>query len=269
MSAQRRPKTRKALGQHFLVDRDVLQRIVDVLPPGPEPVVEIGAGSGELTAALLESGRPVVALEIEPRLLRHLRKRFQASERLRLVQGDARELDMAELAAAPVYDVAGNLPYFAANPIIRRLLESPHPPRVAVVMVQLEVAQELAAEPPNLSLLSVATGVYAEADLLFTVPPEAFDPPPKVRSAVVRLVPRQRPLVPEHRMEPFFDLVSRTFRNPRKQIHNSLSRGLWMAPERATAALQAAGIDPRRRPETLAISEWLALLDACEATATE
>jgi 16S rRNA (adenine1518-N6/adenine1519-N6)-dimethyltransferase len=127
-------------------------------------------------------------------------------------------------------------------------------------MVQKEVARELAARPGKNSLLSISIQVYAEAEYLFDVRPEAFDPPPSIMSGVVRLVIRDRPLVPPALNEPFFDLVARTFRNPRKQVHNALSRALSLAPEAASEALVAAGIEPSRRPETLSVDEWLHLL---------
>ena len=265
----RAPRARKALGQHFLVDTGVLADIATAVrvPPGGI-LLEIGGGTGQLTAALLEAGHEVVALEIEPRLLDHLRQRFSERERLTLVQGDARTIDLAEvIPAGRPFGVVGNLPYFAANPIIRHLLEGHPRPAELVVMVQREVAREITAKPGKLSLLGISVQIYATAEPLFDVPPIAFDPPPAVHSAVVRLTLREAPLVPPARSEAFFALVSGAFRSPRKQIHNSLARAPGQTPEAVGPALAAAGIDPVRRPETLAIEEWLALLDAFEAAA--
>lgn len=229
-------------------------------------VLEIGAGTGQLTEALLEAGHEVVALEVEERLIPHLRKRFRGNPRLRLVLGDARDIDLAAvLPPGRPFAAVGNLPYFAANPIIRHLLEGEPKPTEAVVMVQREVARELAAAPGDASLLTLSVQIYAEAELLFDVAPEAFDPPPNVWSSVVRLRLRDEPLVPGERNEQFFELASKTFRNPRKQIHNALARGVWLPDGGAREALQEAGIDPMRRPETLTIPEWLRLLDATEA----
>jgi 16S rRNA (adenine1518-N6/adenine1519-N6)-dimethyltransferase len=261
------PRPRKALGQHFLRDSGVLADIAGaVRVPEGGLVVEIGAGTGQLTAALLERGHDVVALEVEDRLVDHLRRRFKGQSRLRIVPGDARTFDFALVVpAGRPFVVAGNLPYFAANPIIRHLLEGEPKPSELVVMVQREVARELAAPPGDSSLLSISVQVYAEAQVLFDVPQEAFEPPPTVVSSVVRLTLRPGPLVPAGRMERFFELVAKTFRNPRKQIHNALARGMWLPKGGAEDALRAAGIDPMRRPETLTIAEWLKLLDACEA----
>jgi 16S rRNA (adenine1518-N6/adenine1519-N6)-dimethyltransferase len=228
-------------------------------------VLEIGAGTGQLTEALLEAGHEVVALEVEERLIPHLRKRFGGNPRLRLVLGDARDVDLAPLVGGRPFAVAGNLPYFAAKPIIRQLLEGGAKPTEAVLMVQREVARELASSDGHGSLHAISVLVYAETELLFDVAPEAFDPPPAVWSSVMRLTLRSEPLVPPERRTAFFELVSKTFRNPRKQIHNALSRGVWLPPDGAGPALERAGIEPTRRPETLEIGEWLALLDAVEA----
>lgn len=263
------PRPRKALGQHFLLDSGILADIAAaVRVPAGGVVLEIGAGTGQLTAALLDAGHEVVALEIEDRLISHLERRFRGRTGLTIVQADAREVDLSPLLPpGRAFSVAANLPYFAANPIIRRLLEREPRPVEAVVMVQREVAREIAAPAGDTSLLSISVQVYAEPELLFHVPPEAFDPPPAVWSSVVRLVVRPRPLVPAARLDAFFRLVSTTFRNPRKQVHNALARGTGLPPGGAGQALAAAGIDPMRRAETVTILEWLRLLDACEAVA--
>jgi 16S rRNA (adenine1518-N6/adenine1519-N6)-dimethyltransferase len=229
-------------------------------------VVEIGAGTGQLTEALLDAGYEVIALEVEERLIPHLRRRFAGNKRLRLVLGDAREYDFSRvIEPGRPFVVVGNLPYFAAKPIIRHLLEDPPKPREMVLMVQREVARELTASEGHGSLHAISVLVYAEVEILFDVPPEAFDPPPAVWSSVMRLRLRPQPLVPPERLPSFFELVSRTFRNPRKQIHNALARGMWLPPGGAEEALKRANIDPARRPETLSVEEWLRLLDAVEA----
>jgi len=250
-----------------LRDSGVLADIVDAVrvPPGGF-VLEIGAGTGQLTEALLERGHRVVALEVEPRLVNHLHRRFPHNLALRVIEADARDMDLASFIPADArFSVAGNLPYFAANPIIRHLLEGSPRPAELVVMVQREVAREITAPEGDFSLLTISVQVYAETEHLFDVPPEAFDPPPAVHSSVLRLTLRDQSLVPPERMSSFFSLVSKTFRNPRKQIHNSLGQGTWLPKGGASEALAVAGIDPMRRAETLTIPEWLSLLDACES----
>ncbi len=228
-------------------------------------MLEIGPGTGQLTELLVATGKPVLALEIEPRMIQHLRTRFRGAENLTVFEGDARTTDVTGLVGRGArYSLVGNLPYFAANPIIRHFLEADPQPESMVVMVQREVGREIAAKAGDWSLLTISVQVYAEPELLFDVPAEAFDPPPNVWSSVVRLQMRPEPLVPIERNREFFEFVSRVFRNPRKQIHNSLSRGVWLPEDGAQAALESAGIDPKRRPETLNIADWLRLMDACE-----
>lgn len=261
------PRPRKSLGQHFLRDSGVLADIAAaVRVPDAGIVVEVGAGTGQLTEALLNRGHRVIALEIEPRLVKHLRLRFAGHPGLEVRQADARDTDPADLVPAGTpFVVAGNLPYFAANPIIRHFLEAAPKPVEMVVMVQREVARELTAPPGQLSLLAISVQVYAETEPLFDVRPEAFDPPPKVTSSVVRITLRARPLVPSPRLDAFFALVRGTFRHPRKQIHNALMQSAVQLPDGVAEALADARINPMRRPETLTIVEWLALLDAAEA----
>jgi 16S rRNA (adenine1518-N6/adenine1519-N6)-dimethyltransferase len=261
------PRPRKALGQHFLRDSGVLADIVDALQvPEGGFVLEIGAGTGQLTDVLLQRGHRVMAIEVEARLVSHLQRRFPGNAALRIVEADARDIDLSSYIPPETrFSVAGNLPYFAANPIIRHLLEGSRKPSEMVVMIQREVAREITAAEGDFSLLTISVQLYAAAEHLFDVPPEAFDPPPAVYSSVVRLTLREHPLVPEERIPAFFGLVSKTFRNPRKQIHNALGQGTWLPKGGADEALAAADIDPMRRAETLRIAEWLNLLDACES----
>ncbi|OAI42146.1 hypothetical protein AYO38_11655 [bacterium SCGC AG-212-C10] len=261
------PRPRKELGQHFLRDSGILidiQRAVRV--PAGGTIVEIGAGTGQLTEMLLPLGAPVVALEVETRLLPHLRQRFASATNLKLVQDDARIVDVERLVPATTpYTVAGNLPYFAASPIIRHFLESPHQPTDMVVMIQREVARRILAKPGHMSLLAVCVQVYAEPEQVLDVAPEAFDPPPQVWSSVIRLTVRDEPLVPRARLDAFFEIVSTTFQNPRKQLRNA--RWIGFGRDQILATFERAGIDANRRPETLSIEEWVALLDAREAVA--
>jgi 16S rRNA (adenine1518-N6/adenine1519-N6)-dimethyltransferase len=258
------PRARKSLGQHFLRDSGVLADIVAAIDvPEGGLIVEIGAGTGQLTAELAATGHEIVAIEIEPRLVRHLRDLFSDVPNVQIVTGDARLIDYGRVVTdGRPFVAVGNLPYFAASPIIRRLLEGSPQPASAVVMVQREVAREIAAPVGKLSLQSLGVQVYAEPRVLFDVPPEAFDPPPAVFSSMVYLNVRAEPLVPRNELDAFFDFVSRAFRNPRKQLHNALTRETSLTADEAHRALHDAGIDGARRAETLSIGEWRTLLAA-------
>ncbi len=259
------PKPRKELGQHFLRDSGVLLDISRaVRPPKDGVLVEIGAGTGQLTEYLVKTPIPVIALEIEDRLIPHLHQRFAGVPNLTIAHGDARLIDVDDIVPpGKTYSIAGNLPYFAANPIVRHFLEAPRQPTEMVIMLQREVAKRILARPGHMSLLAVAVQVYAEPEQLLDVPPEAFDPPPQVWSSVIRLTIRKEPLIARARLEAFFDLVSVTFLHSRKQLKNARWNGFGR--EATLATLEAAGIDPMRRPETLSIDEWIGLLDAREA----
>ncbi len=262
----RRPGPRKSLGQHFLSDSRVVSRIVDAAELSPDDtVVEIGPGRGVLTRRLVQGAGRVVAVELDARLCEELPARLGFPSNLQCVLADAREADLptlmasADVAASGRYKVVGNLPYYAANPIVRRVLESTPPPSMVLVMVQKEVADSMTAAPGRMSLLSVATQCYADARLVCSVPPAAFRPAPKVHSAVVRLNVREKPAVSPADRDAFFEVVRAGFSAPRKQLHNSLSHGLGVETKVGAATLERAGIDGRRRPATLSLDEWAAV----------
>jgi 16S rRNA (adenine1518-N6/adenine1519-N6)-dimethyltransferase len=245
-------------GQHLLVDRDVLGRIVDAAGLGPQAeVLEVGPGVGALTAALSARAGRVVAVELDRRLVEVLRETVPARN-VEVVLGDALAVDLGALFGGRPYHVVANLPYGVATPLLRRLLYAPpgQRPQELVVMLQREVARRLAARPGDMTRLSVETQLVADVELLFEIGPQAFFPPPEVTSAVVRLTPlggfRVPPLPTERR---FSQTVEAGFRHRRKQLHNALGE-LGVGTERIAAALGAAGIESRRRAETLTLEEW-------------
>ena len=262
MARRSAPRAKKSLGQHFLRDEAVLRDIAGALQqPERSLVLEVGPGTGQLTAALLAAKFRVVAVERDQRMLGHLERRFQEHPNLTLVEGDARDVSVEELIPHDQsYAMAGNLPYFAANPIVRHFLEHRRPPEEVVVMVQREVAREMSAPAGKFSMLSIGIQTFARAETLFDVAATAFDPPPKVVSTVVRLVPLPQPLVPKEDRETFFKLVRGAFRHSRKQLHNALVRGTPYEADEIAAALEASRIESTRRPETLTIAEWQAVV---------
>lgn len=258
-ATRRSPKPR--LGQHFLVDRSVLARILAAVPGDGLPIIEIGAGRGALTEPLAHLGRPLIAVELDERLAARLQLHLPARPDCRVIQGDILDLAasdlLAAIGAAPPYAVAGNLPYAITAPLFRKFLSlEPIRPRWLLLMVQREVAAQAVAPPGRRSLLSVSVQFYSEAEILFPVEPAAFDPPPRVRSAVIFLRSRPRPAVSVPSEARFFEVVRAGFRAPRKQLHNSLGLGLWQPPGGAITWLEGCGIDPMRRPATLTLEEW-------------
>ncbi len=256
-------KPRKSLGQHFLHDVDVLDRIVHEGEFGAaEQVLEVGGGTGELTARLAPVVGRLVSVELDETLSRYLRARMSLFPNTTIVNANVLDHAPAELLAEgdarPPYVLAGNIPYYITAPIFRHFLTAANRPRRMVLLVQREVAESIAAGPGKMSLLGVSVQVYGAARILFTVPRQAFTPPPKVDSAVVAVDVHPRPVIDVDEAR-FFEVVRAGFRNPRKQLHNALPQGLWLPPEGPTDLLDRAGLDPMRRAQTLSIDEWVTL----------
>jgi 16S rRNA (adenine1518-N6/adenine1519-N6)-dimethyltransferase len=250
--ASRLPPIRKSLGQHFLNDPRILGRIADALElSGAELVIEIGPGRGALTEVLLPRARRLYAIEYDRALAEHLRRRYADDERITVVERDVLQVDLGALAGGP-YLVAGNVPYYITTPILFHGLTRPRPER-AVYLVQREVAERIVAAPGSreYGALSANVQAVAAAELLFRVPAGAFRPPPKVESAVVRVVPRSDPVVREDEEAGFRAFVQGAFGFRRKQMRRVL-RGLWdIDAAAADEVLAKAGVDPMARPETL------------------
>jgi len=261
-------RPRKSLGQHFLVDRAHLARIVAAAEVEPDDVVlEIGPGLGVLTDALASRARRVVAVEIDAQMRRILADTLRHRDNVTVIPADILKADPGTLirstpagsAEPPRYKVVANLPYNITSAVLRHLLEAPDRPSLVVVMVQREVADRILAAPGDLSVLAVAVQFYAEVSRVSIVPATAFHPRPKVDSAVLRLTVRSAPPVPVPDVAAFFRVVRAGFGQKRKQLRNSLASGLSLPPATAAAVLATAGIDPARRAETLNLAEWAAL----------
>ena len=252
----RRPK--KSLGQHFLVDRRVLSRIVAAADLSAEDtVVEVGPGRGLLTDQLAARAGRVAAVELDGELASTLEARYEHMPHVSVVRADARDVDIESIAGpGPYYKLVANLPYYAASPIVRRFLESKRSPDLMVIMVQREVAERMTAAPGQMSLLSVGVQLYGEPRVVCQVPPTAFRPRPKVSSTVVRIDVRPRPALELRSEAGFFEVVRGGFSAPRKQLRNTLKQGLGLEPGLSDEILSAAGIDPTRRPRTLSLQEW-------------
>ena len=252
-----RPRLNKALGQHLLVSDGVLDEIIKAAElSADDVVVEVGPGTGLLTRRLLDSAGQVIAVEIDPAMVAHIRETLSDNENLTLIEGDIRDQIVTRVTNGRPYSVVANLPYYVASPTIRLFLEADHPPRRMVVMVQREVAQQMTAAPGKASLLTLATQVYSDVRIVRRVRPGSFVPAPGVESAVVRLDVLAEPRVARELLPRFFKVARAGFSAPRKQLRNSLANGLAEAPDVVDGMLTAARIDGRRRAETLTIDEW-------------
>lgn len=255
---------RRALGQHFLRDAGIARAIVDlVAPTAKDRVVEIGPGEGALTAELARRAGLVTALEVDRDLAARLRSR--GLDRLEVLDADARTWDYGTLTRPDGGRVlvVGNLPYSVGKPILEALVTARTAIDEMAVMLQREVAERLAAPPGSkvYGSLSVLTQLYCDVRLALRVPPSAFRPPPKVESAVVhlRVLPGPRVALRDERR--FHTVVRAAFGQRRKMLANALAAGLSLPLETAREEAGRAGIDPRRRAETLTIDEFAALTD--------
>ena len=256
------PPVRKSLGQHFLSDPAILARIAaGVAAESTDTVVEVGAGRGSLTEHLLAHAGRVVAVEYDRALAALLRERLASEARLEIVEADVLSAPLAAVAGTDDFLLVGNVPYYITTPIIFHALEQPRARR-AVFLVQREVADRLAAAPNTeaYGALSVNVQAVARVERLFRVPAGAFHPAPKVDSAAVRIAPRVDPVVNPAEERPFRTLVQGAFSFRRKQMRRVVRSLLGVSQEEAEFFLQSAGLDPTARPETLAASDFAALL---------
>jgi 16S rRNA (adenine1518-N6/adenine1519-N6)-dimethyltransferase len=253
----------RRMGQNFLINRDVLQQIVAAAELEPaDTVVEIGPGLGLLTSELTSRAGNVIAVELDERLAGALGQTLHNPPNLNIIIDDILQVDPAALIEpyqVSNYKVVANLPYYITSPTLRHFLEARVKPSLLVVMVQQEVGQTIVAKPGDMSLLSVSIQFYGQPRIVCKVPADCFFPQPKVDSVVLRIDVYKEPPVKVNDQSRFFDLVRAGFGNRRKQLHNSLSRGLQIETQKAISMLEQAGIDPKRRAETLSLEEWAEL----------
>lgn len=258
-----RPSRR--LGQNFLLDPRVAERIAGLVEDPTEAVVEIGPGLGALTERLLARRRTVVAVELDARLAEALELRLAANGSARVVRGDVLKQRLEQLlpGAARVTIVA-NLPYSITTPAVEWVLEQGPRVRRAFLMVQREVAERMTAKPggKEFGSLAVFLALHAEVESMFRVSPGAFHPRPDVDSVVVQVTPRSYPGTTEEERARAERLARAATTGRRKTVANALARGMDVDPETVRGLLIRAGIDPVRRGETLSVDEWLDLARA-------
>ena len=260
-------KARKGLGQHFLVDGEVLQVITSVAELTlADVVIEVGPGLGVLTRELAGQAGRVIAVELDSKLADILQQALASFDNVTILNENILDIDPAALLVeGKAYKVVANLPYYITSPVLRHFLEAAVKPEVMIVMVQKEVAEAIVAEPGQRSVLSISVQFYGKPRIVSYVPAQSFYPAPEVGSAILRIDVYPQPVVAVDDEGSFFELVRAGFTASRKQIANSLAQGLKLPKAEALALLDGAGIVPQRRAETLTLEEWAQLLQVFQA----
>ncbi|UCH42366.1 MAG: ribosomal RNA small subunit methyltransferase A [Dehalococcoidales bacterium] len=260
-------RARKGLGQHFLVDEAVLNRIVAEAELAPtDVIIEVGSGLGVLTRELSWRAGRVIAVELDNNLAAILSQVIAPYDNVVIINEDVLKVEPADLLTevdveklSRSYKVVANLPYYITSPVLRHFLEAEKRPDVMILMVQKEVAEDIVGRPDRRSLLSISVQLYGQPEIVDSVPAGCCSPAPEVDSAILKITPYTQPALDVGDREGFFTLVRAGFSASRKQIGNSLAQGLGVSKDEALALLMVAGILPQRRAETLTLEEWAQL----------
>ena len=265
-------RARKGLGQHFLIDEEVLKLIISAAElTSTDVIMEVGPGLGVLTKELARQAGWVVAIELDSKLAVILKETLASFDNVAIINEDILDIDPASLLpkqkikfppgiTSPFdYKVIANLPYYITSPVLRHFLEASIKPQIMVVMVQKEVAEAIVAKPGQTSLLSISVQFYGEPRIMGYVPAQSFYPAPEVDSAILRIDLYPKPAVAVTDERSFFELVRAGFAASRKQIVNSLAQGLGLPKADVLSLLGTANIVPQRRAETLTLDEWARL----------
>ena len=265
-------RARKGLGQHFLIDEEVLKLITSAAGLTPADVImEIGPGLGVLTQELARQAGWVITIELDNKLAANLKQTLAAFNNVTIINEDVLQIDPQALLqeqgegfpptiSSPFnYKVVANLPYYITSPVLRHFLEASLKPQIMVVMVQKEVAEAIVAEPGGMSVLSISVQFYCQPEIVSRVPARCFYPAPEVDSAILKVTLYPRPAVDVADEASFFRLVRAGFTTPRKQLGNSLTQGLGWPKAEVLSLLAKADIASQRRAETLALDEWAQL----------
>ena len=254
------PLPKKSLGQHWLSDETALQAIVDAAQLTPsDTVLEIGPGQGTLTALLVKAAEQVIAVEFDPYLAADLPRRVPTAN-LQVKQQDILSFDFTSLP--PDYIIVANIPYYLTSNLIRVLSETTNRPKLAVLLVQQEVAERVTAAPGDMSVLSITAQYYWQVSRGITVPADLFTPPPKVDSQVLILRRRDEELFSDVDPRTYFRLVKAGFGERRKKLRSSLGHGLHISTQEVESILNKASIDPNLRAQALSLEDWHRLYEA-------
>jgi len=246
---------KKILGQHFLIDKKALSKIIQSAELSPQDIIlEIGPGLGQLTFALAPKVKKIIAIEKDKRLFEILKEKTK-KRKIKLILGDILKIFPEKLPLkTQKYKVVANIPYYLTSNLIRRLLEAKNPPQLIVLLVQKEVAQRICAKPPQMNLLAVAVQYLAQPKIIAYVSKKSFWPRPQVDSAILKIIPQRKKLVQKRKK--FFQIVKAGFVHPRKLLLNNLAQELKINKEKLVQIFTQLGFDLKLRAEALSVGEW-------------
>ena len=249
---------KKSLGQHFLVNPRILDKIVRAAEISKDDtVLEVGPGTGNLTEKLAEKAKKIIAIEKDRRLIEPLREKFKNTN-IEIAEGDVLKFDPNQYSLiANEYKVVANIPYYITSNFIRTVFEKWPKPKIIVLTIQKEVAQRIMVKPPKMNLLALSVQFFAEPKIIGYISKENFRPRPKIDSAIIKLMPRERPLIDNS--EDFFKLIKAGFSGKRKQLINNLSKRFGIIKQRIMEPFEKTGINPNSRAENLSLNQWIEL----------
>ena len=254
---------RKHLGQHFLINKSAIKKIITALNLQPsDTIIEIGSGKGALTFPLLEEckkiGGKILAIEKDPQLAGDLELGIRNYRGIEILRGDVLKILPTLIHNSsfiiPNYKIVGNIPYYITGKLLRILSELENKPSLTVLMIQKEVAERICAKPPRANLLAAVVQFWAEPKIIFTLKPRDFNPPPKVNSAVIELESRIQSLE-SRTIKNYYKLIHVIFKQPRKTLLNNLGAGLKMPKNQIEIALKSLKIDPNSRSQNLSLDQ--------------
>ncbi len=258
---------KKSLGQNFLINQGILDKIVQAVEVGPEDIIiEVGPGTGNLTEKLAKGAGQVIAIEKDSRLIELLKEKFKGSN-VEIIEGDALKVDIGNLLPTSIskaygsrvnYKVVGNIPYYITSSLLRTIFEKWPKPRLIVLTVQKEVAKRIVAKPPEMNLLALSVQFYSEPKIIGYISRGSFRPMPKVDSAIIRLTTNDRQPATEESQR-FFKVAKAGFSGKRKQLVNNLSKNFGIIREDLLKIFEKSGLKHNVRAENLSLNQWLIL----------
>ncbi len=242
----------KKMGQNFLIDKNIIDKIISLVEPD-DIVVEVGPGLGSITLGLEKKVKELICIEKDKKMVEILEKKiFPNNSKIKIIKGDILK---EEIKIKKKYKVVANVPFYITSPMIRRFLEEKNPPEEMILLIQKEVAKRICSKPPEMNILALSVQFYADPKIIFPISRNSFWPLPNVDSAIINIKKTDR----KYDVDPilFFKVLRSGFSRPRAQLLNNISNGLKLSREEAKKLLLESNVNPIRRAETLSLEEWI------------